>query len=110
MDSIVGHKISDFFKAHIHMGSGGTFSDYPDFFALSVTLVLTGTFILVANKNNKHGNYSSVPWTTHFFLQIIFLDIFSCSGSRRERIVNSEQHFYRSKSVSCSLCCNMRSI
>lgn len=91
MDSIVGHKISEFFKAHIHMGSGGTFSDYPDFFALSVTLVLTGTFILVANKNNKHGNYSSVPWTTHFFLQIIFLDIIVvlAVGVKESSIVNN---------------------
>ena len=42
IDSLAGHKISDFFKAHIHINSGGTFSDYPDFFALSITLLLTG--------------------------------------------------------------------
>ena len=42
VDSLVEHKISDFFKAHVHIGGGGTFSDYPDFFALSITLLLTG--------------------------------------------------------------------
>ena len=107
VDSIVGNKISEVFKANVHMGSGGTFSDYPDFFAFSITLVLTGRFILFPIKiTNSVITYLVLQIG---FSHIIFLD-FSYSGSRSERIVNSEQHFYWSKSVGCGLCCDMRII
>ena len=88
VDSIVGNKISEFFKTHIHMGSGGTFSDYPDFFAFSVTLVLTGRFILFPIKVTN-----SV--ITHLVLQIDFHISFSlilvilAVGVKESSIVNN---------------------
>ena len=40
-DTIIGGAIGRFFSEHVKMGVG-MFSDYPDFFAMGITLLLTG--------------------------------------------------------------------
>ena len=42
-DSMIGHKILPFFNSTVHM-EVAMFSEYPDFFALSITLLLTGLY------------------------------------------------------------------
>ncbi len=53
-DSLIGGHIQEFFKEHFPMHVT-TLSDYPDFFAFGITLVLTGEYLKVGSKHQSHN-------------------------------------------------------
>ncbi|KAK3801594.1 hypothetical protein RRG08_013273 [Elysia crispata] len=55
-DNLIGNQMSTFFKTHFPMDAA-QLSEYPDFFALAITLVLTGLLIAGVKESARFNNF-----------------------------------------------------
>ncbi|GFS18003.1 cationic amino acid transporter 2-like [Elysia marginata] len=55
-DNLIGNRMSDFFKSHMPMHVD-QLSEYPDIFALAITLILTGLLIAGVKESARFNNF-----------------------------------------------------
>ncbi|RUS85464.1 hypothetical protein EGW08_006797, partial [Elysia chlorotica] len=55
-DNLMGNQMSTFFKTHFPMDAK-TLAEYPDFFAMAITLVLTGLLIAGVKESARFNNF-----------------------------------------------------